>query len=63
VDRAVIDVPGGEFEILVHNNSEQNLYVEELRLNGEILEDPFFSHEDIMKGGKLEFFMSDTKPI
>jgi len=63
VDRALIHVPGGEFEILVHNNSEQNLYVEELRLNGEILEDPFFSHEDIMKGGKLEFFMSDTKPI
>ena len=58
VDRAVITVPGGEFEIVAHNNSPENKYVKECRLNGQKLEKPFFLHEDLMKGGKLEFFMS-----
>lgn len=61
IDRAIIPVSGGEFEIIVHNNSEQNLYVDELRLNGKKLDKPFFSHEDIVKGGKLEFFMTSTR--
>ncbi len=60
VDRAVIAVPGGKFEIVAHNNSSENKYVKESRLNGKKLEKPFFTHEELMKGGKLEFFMTDT---
>ncbi|TAJ13845.1 glycoside hydrolase family 92 protein [Marinilabiliaceae bacterium JC017] len=61
VDKAVITVPGGKFEIVAHNNSPENKYVKELRLNGKKLDKPFFTHDDIMKGGKLEFFMSDAR--
>jgi predicted alpha-1,2-mannosidase len=57
IDRATIDVPGGKFEIVVHNNSRTNKYVQKVLLNGNKLTKPFFSYNDIMKGGKLEFFM------
>ena len=60
IDRAFIRSGNGNFEILVHNNSPGNKYVKELRLNGEILENPFFKHSDIREGGKLEFFMTDS---
>ncbi|MCY1720719.1 GH92 family glycosyl hydrolase [Prolixibacteraceae bacterium Z1-6] len=58
VDTAKIQVPGGVFEIVAHNNSRDNKFVEKVVLNGTALEEPFFSHSDLMKGGKLEFFMS-----
>ncbi|MCG8308355.1 MAG: GH92 family glycosyl hydrolase [Cytophagales bacterium] len=61
VDRAVITVPGGKFEIIAHNNSRENKYVKQVVLNGNELARPFFSHEDLMKGGTLEFFMTDQK--
>lgn len=57
VDHAKIRVPGGIFEIVVHNNSKENKFIQKLLLNGSELEEPFFSHSDLMKGGKLEFFM------
>lgn len=59
VDRAVIPVAGGEFEIIVHNNSKANKYVQEVKLNGKALDRPFFTHDDMVKGGTLEFTMGD----
>lgn len=59
IDKAQIRVKGGIFEILVKNNSAANKYVKEVKLNGQVLETPFISHSDIVKGGKLEFIMSD----
>lgn len=60
VDKALIHVKGGIFEILVKNNSAANKYVKEVKLNGQVLDTPFINHSDIVKGGKLEFLMSDT---
>ncbi|MCC8154475.1 MAG: GH92 family glycosyl hydrolase [Tannerellaceae bacterium] len=60
VDRAVIPVKGGKFEIIVKNNSPENKYVKEVKLNGKKLNNLFFTHKDIVKGGKLEFEMSLT---
>lgn len=59
IDRALIQVQGGIFEIIVKNNSATNKYVKEVKLNGKKLKTPFFSHADMAKGGKLEFVMSD----
>ncbi|NOR76568.1 MAG: hypothetical protein GQ525_15610 [Draconibacterium sp.] len=42
-----------------HNNYRKNKFIEQLILNGTQLEKPFFSHTDLMQGGKLEFFMCD----
>jgi predicted alpha-1,2-mannosidase len=61
VDGAKIPVEGGVFEIIVRNNSQENKYVKEVKLNGQKLETPFFRHSDIVKGGTLEFLMSDHK--
>ncbi|RHO72980.1 glycoside hydrolase family 92 protein [Parabacteroides sp. AF48-14] len=60
VDKALIHVKGGIFEILVKNNSAANKYVKEVKLNGQVLDTPFINHSDIVKGGKLEFIMSET---
>ena len=60
IDKAQIRVKGGIFNILVKNNSAVNKYVKEVKLNGQVLETPFISHSDIVKGGHLEFIMSDT---
>lgn len=48
-----------EFEIEAHNFSEQNIYVQKVLLNGTEITSGFVSHSEIVKGGKLEFFMGD----
>ena len=40
-------------------NSAANKYIKEVKLNGKILDTLFISHTDIIKGGKLEFIMTD----
>ncbi len=59
IDKALIHVKGGIFEILAKNNSATNKYIKEVKLNGKVLDTPFISHNDIIKGGKLEFIMTD----
>jgi len=57
IDKALIHVKGGIFEILVKNNSAANKYIKEVKLNGKVLDTPFINHTDVIKGGKLEFIM------
>ena len=61
VDKAVIHLTNGKrFEIVVKNNSRENRYVNRMVLNGKELTTPFFSHDAIIGGGKLELEMSNT---
>ena len=60
VDRAIIHAQNGPFEIEVKDNSQANMYVKRVLLNGKELDSPFISHEDIARGGKLVFEMSPT---
>ncbi len=62
MDKVSIPVEGGIFEILVKNNSPENKYVKEIKLNGQILDSLFFTHSDIVKGGKLEIEMTSVHP-
>ncbi len=62
IDRAVIPVKGGLFEIIAHHNSAANKYVKEIKWNGTLLDSPFIRHSEIVHGGKLEFFMTDSHP-
>ncbi len=48
------------FKIIANNVSEKNIYIKEVRLNNQLLNSPFIKHEDIIKGGVLEFEMTDT---
>lgn len=43
------------------NQSDKNVYVANVTLNGTVLTQPTIKHEDLVKGGKLTFYMS-AKP-
>ena len=59
IEKAVIHLDNGRtFEIFAENQSDTNVYVEKIELNGKELTRRFITHNDIMKGGKLYFFMS-----
>ncbi len=63
-DRVKINLTNGKkFEITAENNSRKNKYIASVRLNGQLLESPFFTHQELMAGGKLEFVMSDKPNI
>ena len=61
VDEAVLNVGNGRtFRIIVHNNSDQNIYVQSAKLNGKRYSKSYLSFEDITKGGTLELQMGST---
>ena len=48
---------GGSFQILAHNNSAENVYIQSARLNGKTLERRYLLHDEIVSGGTLELNM------
>ncbi|GGF41129.1 sugar hydrolase [Echinicola rosea] len=58
VKEATINLENGNtFTVEAQNQSEENVYVSKVLLNGEVLSEPFIQHADIIKGGKLTFIM------
>ena len=51
---------GKKFEIVAHNNSEMNQYIQSVSLNGKLYSKSYLKHGDIMNGGKVVFEMGDT---
>lgn len=60
VDRATLKVEGGTFTIEALNNSDENIYIKSIKLNGKPYTLPYITHADIAKGGTLTFEMSNT---
>ncbi len=52
---------GNTFKVIAKNQSDKNVYVKKVELNGKELTEPFIQHDDIMNGGELKFWMS-SKP-
>ena len=52
---------GKTFSVEAINQSDKNIYVQKVLLNGLVLEKPLIKHSDITRGGKLTFYMS-AKP-
>lgn len=50
---------GNTFTVIAKNNSKTNKYIESVTLNGILLNKPFFTHNDIVKGGTLEIKMTN----
>jgi len=50
---------GQNFDITVHNNSEENMYIQSATLNGQKLDNCWFYHNLFAAGGKLELFMGN----
>ena len=48
---------GKEFVINLHNNTAGNDYVQQYKLNGEVLHTPHIPFADIVKGGELDIEM------
>lgn len=51
---------GKDFEIIAENSSDENKYIQSAKLNGKPLDAPWFKHEDLKDGGKLEFVMGSV---
>ncbi|GAA4294868.1 GH92 family glycosyl hydrolase [Nibribacter koreensis] len=50
---------GKKVEIEAPKNSDQNRYVQELKVNGKSYDKNWVDHFDLMKGGRLKFDMTD----
>ncbi len=48
---------GKKFELNCINYAPENKYIQSAKLNGQVWNKSWFSHEDLMKGGKLELVM------
>lgn len=60
LDEAKIAIADGKyFTIKATNNSEDNIYIQKIELNGKAYSKYYINFDDIIKGGKLEFFMGN----
>ncbi|HMI08560.1 MAG TPA: GH92 family glycosyl hydrolase [Flavobacterium sp.] len=60
VQSATIQLEHGKtFTIEAVGQSDKNIYVKKVLLNGKAIDDYTLRHSDIIKGGKLVFYMSD----
>lgn len=48
------------FEIVAHDLSDTNKYIKKATLNNSSLNRTYIKHDEIIKGGRLEFFMTDS---
>ena len=48
---------GKVFSVIAHNNSPENVYVQQVSLNGKELKRPYILHNEIVNGGELVFEM------
>ncbi|MBW4331953.1 GH92 family glycosyl hydrolase [Stakelama sp. CBK3Z-3] len=57
-DHVALDMGNGKtLEIEAKNNSADNVYIQSATLNGRSWNKPWFTHDDIRNGAKLEFVM------
>lgn len=63
VDNAILTLNNGNnIKIIAHNNSEENKYIQSIKLNGKLLDKTYINYSEIMKGGILEYQMCN-KPM
>lgn len=57
-----IQLPNGKsFDVLAKGNTDKNIYVRTAKLNGKVLDELFFTHEQLMEGGVLELEMDSKR--
>lgn len=62
VKKATFNLENGKnFEVETVNQSDKNVFVSKVLLNGKQLDRPFLKHTDVINGGKITFYMS-AKP-
>lgn len=64
ITKAIINLDNGHtFEVVAKNQSPKNVYVDKVELNGKDLTRPFITHDAIMSGGTLTFYMTDKPNV
>jgi len=59
-DKATLNLPDGKkFTVEAVNNSSDNIYINEMELNGQKYSKGFISHKDILSGGLLKIVMGN----
>lgn len=62
IDKATIKLPKNKsFTIIAQNNSQKNIYIQKVELNGKPYTKSYILYNDIMRGGTLKFYMG-AKP-
>jgi putative alpha-1,2-mannosidase len=57
-EKVTIALPNGkDFKIIANNCSKVNKYIQHATFNGEELNTPWFTHEQLINGGRLELEM------
>ncbi|SDE68229.1 alpha-1,2-mannosidase, putative [Mucilaginibacter pineti] len=57
-EKTTIDLPNGkQFKLVAKDCSVQNKYIQSAKLNGQVLDTPWFSHAQLIAGGELELQM------
>ncbi len=59
IDAADLSVRDGLFQIRVHDNSDRNIYIQKIELNGNPLNKRWLDYEEIATGGRLDIYMGD----
>jgi len=62
-DEAVLHLPGGDLVVTAENLSEENLYVQSARLDDRPLKHPWFHHDRIKDGGRLQLIMGPDPAV
>jgi predicted alpha-1,2-mannosidase len=59
-EKITIDLPDGKtFSIEAKNNSKRNKYIQSARLNGQPINRPWLTHDELMSGGVLKLEMGE----
>lgn len=57
-EKVTIDLPNGKtFQVIANKSSVQNKYIQSAKFNGKVLDTPWFTHQELIAGGKLELEM------
>lgn len=63
IQTAIINLENGNtFSVKAIDQSDKNVYVKKVLLNGQPLNRRYITHDEIMKGGSIEFYMS-ARPV
>ncbi|BAX79979.1 GH92 family glycosyl hydrolase [Labilibaculum antarcticum] len=61
--KATISLANGNKLEITANNPSENIYIKDVRLNGESLGQNFITYNQVMGGGKLEFLLGSDKEV
>ena len=59
-DEVIISTSAGKFTIKATNNNKKNVYIQRVKLNGIPYNRNYITHQQLLKGGVLEFIMGPT---